>query len=74
MGVMKEITGSTTIGEAIVQKGTGAGEILDKTLCNSKGECCPGTTLQIEYAAIKRGKQDKVPTLLKELNKLPDIR
>ena len=68
----KAITGATTIGEVIVQKGTEAGKIMDDCFHDAK-ERCPRSTVRLDYAASSIGKAHLLPVLLKRLNALPDI-
>ena len=70
---MKEITGETTIGEVIEQKGAVAGgQIMDDCFHDAKDRC-PRSTVILEYAASSIGKAHLLPDLLKRLNALPDI-
>jgi hypothetical protein len=60
-----------SIGEIIHQKGPGAGNLMDAILCGCKGKCCPKTSLTLGFAAKMLGKEDALPELIIELEKLP---
>ncbi len=64
--------GNMTIGDIVRLKGTKAAELMDAALCDD-GEkaCCPGTTLALDFAARLKKKEDKLPELIQELEKLP---
>ena len=66
-----QITGETTVGQAICQKGVEAGRMMDDFFC-VRG-CCARTTQKLEYAANIANKASKLPALLRELNGLPDV-
>ena len=62
------------IGEIIRRKGPKAAELIDGVLCDSNERiCCPGTTHELWYAARLKGKDDKLPKLIKKLEALPDL-
>ena len=61
-----------TIGEIVSLLGSGASEILDNALCedSTKRVCCPGTTIQLRYAAKLTGKLGKLPQIIADLEKI----
>ena len=60
-----------SIGDIIRMKGPGAGELIDKALCDGEGKtCCPGVTLKLDYAAMLKGKTGVLPELIRKLNEL----
>lgn len=61
-----------TIGEIISLLGPEAGKVIDAALCSESPQqvCCPRTTLRILPAAILTGKEEKVPEIFAELEKL----
>jgi len=67
---MQKIAKESVIGKVILQKGIEAAEIMKKFFCI--GKCWTDTTLKLEHIAHLAGKEDNLPVLLKELNKLPD--
>jgi len=71
---MDKITSETTIKKAVHLKGEAAYLIIDSVLCEGKYGCCANTSVQLGYAAEKMEKSDKLPALLDDLNKLPDVK
>ena len=71
---MDIITQVSAIGDVVRQKGPEAGEMIDALLCDSvERVCCPGTTLQLGYAAKLKGKsEEELNKLIEKLNKLPN--
>ena len=67
---MPDDFGSMTIGEIVCRFGIKAGEIIDSALCKDDKVCCPGTTLQLGYAARITGNSHKLAELIAELKKL----
>jgi hypothetical protein len=68
----KRIDGSTTIQEVAHRKGDIACKMMDEFFGMEK--CCDRrATLTLEFAAILKGKLDKLPELLEALNNLPDV-
>lgn len=69
---MTRIAADMKIGLIILIKGIMAGEIIDQALCDAEKTCCPGTTVQLGAATKIKGKEEKLPKLLDDLNSLPD--